>query len=186
VTDRQLLLIVVLGVGVGGLVWARNSFVRLAVRANNAWSDIDVQLRRRYDLVPNLVATVQQYAKHESATFEEVARQRSAVEQANRVANREEAENALEGGLRSVFALAEAYPELRAADNFRDLQRQLVDIENDLQHARRYYNAVVRDLNTKLQSFPIGILGRLTGIREREFFQIDKEVREAHVTASFQ
>ena len=129
---------------------------------------------------------MKQYAAHESDTFEEVARQRTAAQQAEQVGKREDAENALETGLRSVFALAEAYPELRAADNFRDLQRQLVEIEDDLQHARRYYNAVVRDLNTKLESFPVGMLGRLGGIREREFFQIDKEVREAHVSASFQ
>jgi LemA protein len=181
VSDELVIGIIIAGVIVALLVWAYNSFVRLNVRAKNAWADIDVQLRRRRDLIPNIVETVKGYASHEKGTFEEIARLRNLSEQARTVGQQEGAENSLEQGIKTIFALAESYPNLRAAENFQDLQKQLVEVENALQHARRYYNAVVRDLNTKLEMFPIGLLGRITGFREREYFQADKDDREAPV-----
>jgi LemA protein len=178
-SDELVIGIVIAAAVIAVLVWVYNSFVRLRVRALNAWADIDVQLRRRRDLVPNLVETVRGYAEHEKHTFEEIARLRSLSEQARTVGEQEGAENSLEQGLKTVFALAESYPNLRAAENFQDLQKQLVEIEDALQHARRYYNAVVRDLNTRLEMFPIGLLGRITGFKEREYFQAEKDAREA-------
>jgi LemA protein len=177
-TDEMVLGVIVV-VAVGGLLlWAYNSFVRLNVRANNAWSDIDVQLRRRHDLVPLLVEAVKAYAQHERKTFEEVTRLRAESAQARTVGQREQAENPLEEGLKSLIAIAEDYPELKAAHNFLELQHELIEVEDTLQKARRYYNAAVRDLNTRLESFPIGILGRTAGFKEREFFQVGKDVRE--------
>src|SRR5690606_28779159 len=144
----------------------------LKVRAESAWSDIDVQLKRRHDLIPNLVETVKGYAAHEKGTFEAVVNARSRAMSAQGPAARAEAENMLSGALKSLFALAEAYPQLRAAENFGQLQQSLNAIEDAVQNARRYYNAVVRDLNTKIQQFPSNIIARSFGFREREFFEI--------------
>ena len=151
-----------------------NGLVQLKVRAESAWSDIDVQLKRRHDLVPNLVETVKGYASHESGTFEAVVNARSRAMGAQSPAARAEAENMLTGALKSLFALAEAYPQLRAAENFGQLQQQLAGIEDAIQNARRYYNAVVRDLNTKIQQFPSNLIARTFGFREREFFEISE------------
>jgi LemA protein len=150
-----------------------NGLVQLKVRAESAWSDIDVQLKRRHDLVPNLVETVKGYASHERGTLESVVEARSRAMSAQGPASRAEAENVLTGALKSLFALAEAYPQLRAAENFGQLQQQLAGIEDAIQNARRYYNAVVRDLNTKIQQFPSNLVARTFGFREREFFEID-------------
>lgn len=150
-----------------------NGLVQLKVRAESAWSDIDVQLKRRHDLVPNLVETVKGYASHERGTLESVVEARSRAMSAQGPASRAEAENMLTGALKSLFALAEAYPQLRAAENFGQLQQQLAGIEDAIQNARRYYNAVVRDLNTKIQQFPSNLIARTFGFREREFFEID-------------
>lgn len=149
-----------------------NGLVQLKVRAESAWSDIDVQLKRRHDLVPNLVETAKGYASHESGTFEAVVNARSRAMGAQSPAARAEAENMLTGALKSLFALAEAYPQLRAAENFGQLQQQLAGIEDAIQNARRYYNAVVRDLNTKIQQFPSNLIARTFGFQEREFFEI--------------
>lgn len=151
-----------------------NGLVQLKVRAESAWSDIDVQLKRRHDLVPNLVETVKGYASHESGTFEAVVNARSRAMGAQSPAARAEAENMLTGALKSLFALAEAYPQLRAAETFGQLQQQLAGIEDAIQNARRYYNAVVRDLNTKIQQFPSNLIARTFGFREREFFEISE------------
>ncbi|HSK19630.1 MAG TPA: LemA family protein [Longimicrobiales bacterium] len=151
-----------------------NGLVQLKVRAESAWSDIDVQLKRRHDLVPNLVETVKGYASHESGTFEAVVNARSRAMGAQSPAARAEAENMLTGALKSLFALAEAYPQLRAAESFGQLQQQLAGIEDAIQNARRYYNAVVRDLNTKIQQFPSNLIARAFGFREREFFEISE------------
>ena len=151
-----------------------NGLVQLKVRAESAWSDIDVQLKRRHDLVPNLVETVKGYASHESGTFEAVVNARSRAMGAQSPAARAEAENVLTGALKSLFALAEAYPQLRAAESFGALQQQLAGIEDAIQNARRYYNAVVRDLNTKIQQFPSNLIARTFGFREREFFEISE------------
>jgi LemA protein len=157
-----------------------NSLVGLNVKAENAWSDIDVQLKRRYDLIPNVVETVKGYAGHERQTLEAVvnARSRAVSVQNAGPAERSQAEGALTSALRGLFALAEAYPQLRAAENFGQLQATLADIENAIQNARRYYNAVVRDLNTRVQQFPSNLVAGLFGFRNREFFEVPDAQKE--------
>jgi LemA protein len=150
-----------------------NGLVRLKVQCDNAWSDIDVQLKRRYDLIPNLVATVQGYASHEKGTLEGVVAARNQAMSATGPAAKGEAEGVLAGALRQVFALAEAYPQLRAVESFTQLQTSLSQIEDAVQNARRYYNAVVRDLNTKIVVFPSNIIAGMFGIKPREFFEIN-------------
>ena len=154
-----------------------NGLVQLKVRADGAWSDIDVQLKRRYDLVPNLVETVKGYAAHERGTLEAVIDARARAMSAQGPAAKAQAEGELAGALKSLFALAEAYPQLRASENFGQLQQQLGAIEDAVQNARRYYNAVVRDLNTRILQFPSNLVARTFGFREREFFQIGDEAR---------
>jgi LemA protein len=149
-----------------------NGLVQLKVRADGAWSDIDVQLKRRHDLVPNLVETVKGYATHEKGTLEAVIDARARAMSAHGPASQAEAENVLSGALKSLFALAESYPQLRASENFGQLQGSLAAIEDAIQNARRYYNAVVRDLNTKVLQFPSNVVARAFGFREREFFEI--------------
>lgn len=149
-----------------------NSLVQLKVRAEGAWSDIDVQLKRRYDLVPNVVETVKGYAGHEKNTLEAVIQARSRAMNAQGPVAKAEAENVLTGALKSLFALAEAYPQLRAAENFAQLQLMLANIEDDIQNSRRYYNAVVRDLNTRILQFPSNLIARSFGFHQREFFEI--------------
>jgi LemA protein len=157
-----------------------NSLVGLNVRAENAWSDIDVQLKRRYDLIPNVVETVKGYAGHERQTLEAVvnARSRAVSAQSAGPAERGQAEGALTSALRGLFALAEAYPQLRAAENFSQLQATLADIENAIQNARRYYNAVVRDLNTRVQQFPSNLVAGVFGFKNREFFEVPDAQKE--------
>jgi LemA protein len=149
-----------------------NGLVRLKVQADAAWADIDVQLKRRYDLIPNLVETVKGYASHEKGTLEAVIAARSAAMSASGPAAKGEAENQLTGALKSLFALSEAYPQLRAAENFSALQASLSSIEDAIQNARRYYNAVVRDLNTRILTFPSNLVARTFAFREREYFEI--------------
>ena len=164
----------VLGVLVVILAVMYNGLVRLNVQASNAWSDIDVQLKRRTDLIPNVVESVKGYASHERQTLEAVinARNRAVSAQGAGPAERGQAEAALTGALRGLFALAESYPQLRAAENFAQLQNTLAQIEDAVQNARRYYNAVVRDLNTKIQQVPSNIVASLFGFKNREFFEI--------------
>lgn len=151
-----------------------NTFVKLKIRAEEAWADIDVQLKRRYDLIPNLLETVKGYAGHEKAVFEEVTKARSAAMGAQSVEDHAAAENMLSGALKSLFAVAEAYPDLKANQNFMELQRELTDTENKIQAARRFYNAVVRDYNTALQTFPQNIVaGFFPQFKSREFFDLD-------------
>jgi LemA protein len=154
-----------------------NQLVKLKVQADAAWSDIDVQLKRRHDLVPNLVETVKGYATHEKGTLEAVIDARSRAMSATGPADRAAAENMLTGTLKSLFALSESYPQLRAAENFGQLQAQLGSIEDAIQNARRYYNAVVRDLNTKVMQFPSNLIARNFGFTEREFFEMDEAER---------
>jgi LemA protein len=157
-----------------------NGLVRLRVQAENAWADIDVQLKRRYDLIPNLVETVKGYAAHEKQTLEGVIVARNAAMTASGPVAKAEAENMLAGALRQLFALAEAYPQLRAVESFNSLQDSLNEIENHVQNARRYYNAVVRDLNTKIHQFPSNIVAGTFGFNVREFFELqDAAQREA-------
>ena len=164
------------------LIWIYNRFVRLQNIASQAWSDIDVQLRRRYDLIPSLVETVKGYTGHEQDTFERVTQARSkalTAEQEGSPADAAAAENELAGALRSLFAVAEDYPDLKASENFRDLQHELADIEDTIQSARRFYNSAVRDLNTAIESFPHNMAAVLFGVDQREYFEIEeKEARQ--------
>ena len=145
------------------LIGMYNSLVQLRVRCDSAWSDIDVQLKRRHDLIPNLVETVKGYAVHEKGTFENIAKFRSQAMQATTPEGKAVAENQLTGALKSLFAVAENYPELKASEEFTQLQGSLSQTEDSIQNSRRYYNAVVRDLNTKIQSFPTNILASMFG-----------------------
>jgi LemA protein len=155
-----------------------NSLVRLRERADGAWADVDVQLKRRYDLIPNLVETVKGYASHEKDTLERVIQARSSAMAAQGPAAKGEAENMLSGALKSLFALSEAYPQLQAAGGFRDLQASLGQTEQQVASARQYYNAVVRDFNTKTQTFPSVLIARAFGFTEREFFEVAEEEKE--------
>src|SRR2546426_9765850 len=160
------------------LIGMYNSLVQLRVRCDSAWSDIDVQLKRRHDLIPNLVETVKGYAAHEKGTFENIAKFRSQAMQASTPADKAAAENQLTGALKSLFAVAENYPELKASEEFTQLQNSLSQTEDAIQNSRRYYNAVVRDFNTKIQSFPTNILAGMFGFTQRQFFETTETDRE--------
>ena len=162
-----------------------NSLVRLKVTCDNAWADIDVQLKRRYDLIPNLVETVKGYAAHEKGTLEAVINARNRAMTAAGPADKAEAENMLSGALKSLFALSEAYPQLRAVESFTSLQNSLTQIEDAVQNARRYYNAVVRDLNTKIQQFPSNIFANMLGFKPREFFEVTAPAEREAPKVSF-
>jgi len=151
-----------------------NRLVGLNQRSQEAWSDIDVQLKRRTDLIPNLVETVRGYAGHERQTFEQVTRFRTMAMNAGSPEARAQAENQLTQALRSLFAVAEAYPELKASTNFQQLQAELAQIEETVQNSRRYYNAVVRDLNTAIESFPSNVIANTLGFKKRGFFEVDR------------
>jgi LemA protein len=155
------------------LIVLYNRFVRLVNRAKEAWADIEVQLKRRYDLIPNLVSTVKGYATHESTAFEKVTEARAKAISASSVAERGQAENMLQGALKSLFAVSEAYPDLKANQNFLELQRELSDTENKIQAARRFYNTNVRDLNIALESFPGNVIGGAFGFKKNEFFDLE-------------
>ena len=155
-----------------------NSLVKLREQADAAWSDIDVQLKRRHDLIPNLVETVKGYASHEKETLERVIQARNMAMAAQGPEAQGAAENVLTGALESIFALAEAYPQLQAAGGFRDLQASLADIENSVQNARRYYNAVVRDFNTRIAQVPSNIIAQAFRFTKKEFFEIEETERE--------
>ena len=153
-------------------VWAYNRFVMLTNRSEEAWSDIDVQMKRRYDLIPNLVETVKGYAAHEAGTLQKVTEARTKAMGAQTVEEHAAAENMLTGALKSVFALSEAYPDLKANSNFVELQRELSDTENKIQAARRFYNSVVQDLQNALEQFPTNVLAGMFGFKTREFFTL--------------
>ena len=163
----------VVAVLVIALVAMYNGLVNTKIRVDEAWSDISVQLKRRIDLIPNLVETVKGYAKHEKGTFEEVTAARTAMMNANGVAESAKAENMLESALKSIFAVAEAYPDLKANENFKELQAELVDTEDKIQASRRFYNGAVRDLNIKVKTFPTILFAKMLGFVEREFFELD-------------
>jgi LemA protein len=162
-----------------------NGLVRLKVQCDNAWADIDVQLKRRYDLIPNLVETVKGYAAHEKGTLEAVINARNAAMSASGPADKAAAENVLSGTLKSLFALSEAYPQLRAIEGFTSLQNSLTQIEETVQNARRYYNAVVRDLNTKILQFPTNIFAGMLGFKQREFFEVSNAAEREAPKVSF-
>jgi len=153
-------------------IWAYNRFVRLTNRCEEGWSDIDVQMKRRYDLIPNLVETVKGYVKHEAGTLEKVTEARTKAMGAQSVADHAQAENMLTGALKSLFAVAESYPDLKANTNFIELQRELSDTENKIQAARRFYNSVVIELQNALEQFPTNIVGKTFDFATREFFEL--------------
>ena len=162
-----------------------NSLVRLRVLVDNAWADIDVQLKRRHDLIPNLVETVKGYAAHERGTLSDVVDARSKAMSAQTPDAKGDAERGLSAALGKLFALAEAYPQLRAAENFSQLQGSLAQIEEAVQSARRYYNAVVRDFNTKIAQVPWNLLAGIFGFRSREFFQVADDAERAVPSVKF-
>jgi LemA protein len=173
---------ILLGIVILLTVWvilSYNRFVILINRAKEAWSDIDVQLKRRYDLIPNLVNTAKGYATHESATFQKVTEARTTAMGASNVADKGQAENMLTGALKSVFALAEAYPDLKANQNFLELQKELSDTENKIQASRRFYNGNVRDLNISIEAFPGNIIAKVFHFVRMELFTLDEAEAEA-------
>lgn len=165
---------IVVGVIVIALIFIYNSLVRTKLRVDEAWSDITVQLKRRAELIPNLVNAVKGYAKHEKGVFSDVTKARSAVMNAKGPAETAKAENQFQEALKSLFAVAEAYPDLKANENFKHLQEELVDTEDKIQGSRRFYNGAVRDFNTKVQVFPTSLFAGLMGFKTREFFEVDE------------
>lgn len=183
--NTTLILLAVVVVVALWLIATYNGLVRLKNQTDEAWSDIDVQLKRRYDLIPNLVNTVKGYATHESGVFEKVSQARAAAMGAQTPEARAGAENALTNTLKSLFAVAEAYPQLRANENFLKLQDELSDTENKIQASRRFYNGNVRDLNTKLQVFPTNLVASMLGFKERAFFEIENTEERKNVEVKF-
>lgn len=153
--------------------WLYNSLVRLKVRVDEAWSDIEVQLKRRYDLIPNLVNTVKGYAAHEKTVFEDVTEARANALSAQTVNDAAKADNQFQAALKSLFAVAENYPQLRASENFQQLSGEITDTEDKIQAARRFYNGAVRDLNTRIKTFPTNIFAGMLGFKQRDFFDVD-------------
>src|SRR5690242_15704978 len=180
-----IIVLVILVVIVVVLIGMYNSLVQLRVRCDSAWSDIDVQLKRRHDLIPNLVETVKGYAAHEKGTFENIAKSRSQAMQATTPADKAQAETQLSGALKSLFAVAENYPQLRASEHLTSLQGSLNSIEVNIQEARRSYNAVVRDLNTRVQSFPTSTLAGMFGFHTRQFFEMETPADRENVRVKF-
>ncbi|HEX9235989.1 MAG TPA: LemA family protein [Actinomycetota bacterium] len=158
-------------------VFTFNRLVRVRVRTENAWSQIDVQLRRRYDLIPNLIETVKGYAAHERELFEDVARARSQAQSASGVQDQAQAENQVTRSLRQLLAVAENYPQLKANENFLALQEELTGTESKIAYARQFYNDEVASLNTLIQSFPSNLVARMGRFTPREFFEIDEPAR---------
>ena len=174
------IILAVIVVIVAFIIAVYNSLVSLKNKTQEAWADIDVQLKRRYDLIPNLVETVKGYAKHEKGTFEEVTKLRSAAMQATTPGEKAKAENMLTDTLKSLFALAENYPDLKANQNFLDLQNQLSQIEETIQQSRRYYNGNVRDFNIKIETFPNNTFATMLGFKKFDFFEVaEAKEREA-------
>ncbi len=176
------IVLILVGVLVLGGLWLIVVFNGLVASKNHveeAWADIEVQLKRRYDLIPNLVNTVKGYATHESSVFEDVTKARSAAMNAGTPAAHAQAENMLSGTLKSLFAVAESYPDLKASENFGHLQRELVDAEDKIQAARRFYNGNCRDFNTKLQVFPTNMVGNMLGFKTYDFYDAPEVVNEA-------
>lgn len=155
-----------------------NGLITLKNRVDEAWSDIDVQLKRRYDLIPNLINTVKGYAAHEKELLEKITQARAQAMGAQTPGEKQEAENALSGTLKSLFAVSENYPDLKANQNFLELQRELTDTEDKIQASRRFYNGNVRDFNTKLETFPTNVMAGMLNFSKREFFAVDESERE--------
>jgi LemA protein len=180
-----IIILVVAAILVFWMVSMYNRLVRLRNTVKSSWSDIDVQLKKRFDLVPNLVETVKGYAAHEKTVFEKVTQARSLAMQATTPQKMAQAENMLRENLKSLFAVAEAYPDLKANANFLQLQSQLQDLETSIESARRYYNAVVRDYNTLIQSFPSNLIAAQFNFKAEEFFQLESAGERQPVRVSF-
>tara|TARA_B100000745_G_scaffold205743_1_gene136016 strand:+ start:6607 stop:7161 length:555 start_codon:yes stop_codon:yes gene_type:complete len=166
-------------------IFVYNNFIRLMNRVDEAWADISVQLKRRYDLIPNLIETVKGYAAHEKETFAEVTEMRTRAMSAEGMEAQGEAENMLTGALKSLFAVSENYPDLKANENFVELQRELTDTENKIQASRRFYNTNVRDLNTSVESFPNNIMANMFKFGKRDFFELDEEEAREPINVQF-
>lgn len=167
------------------LILTYNGLVRRRFRVREAWSDIDVQLKRRYDLIPNLVETVKGYATHETSAFENVTKARAQALGAQTMHEKEKAENMLSSALKSIFAIAEAYPQLRAVESFTKLQEELSDTENKIQAARRFYNGNVIDYNTKIETFPTNLIASTFGFKKEEFFGLESETEKEPIKVKF-
>ena len=183
-TILWILLAIVVVVGLW-LISTYNGLIQLRNQTDEAWSDIDVQMKRRYDLIPNLVNTIKGYTTHESGVFQQVSEARSAALNAKSLPDKAAAENMLSSTLKSLFAVSEAYPELKANENFLKLQDELSDTENKIQASRRFYNGNVRDLNTKIQVFPTNIIAGMLGFTKREFFEISNASERENVDVKF-
>jgi len=179
------IIIAIVVIVLGWVAAIYNNFIRFVNRTREAWSDIEVQMKRRYDLIPNLVEAVKGYAAHEKGVFEKVTEARTRAMVAQGIKEKGEAENMLSGTLKTLFAVSENYPELKANANFLELQRELSDTENKIQSARRFYNGNVRDLNIKIESFPSNIIASLFGFKKMEFFQLEEEAAKEPVKVSF-
>ena len=171
-------LIIVLAVLALWAIGAFNKFVKLRNIVEEAFSTMDVYMKKRFDLIPNLVETVKGYASHEKGTFESVTKARTAIQEASTVEDRMEAENMLTGTLRTLFAVAEAYPELKANENFMDLQGQLQTVEVDIANSRKYYNATVKEYNTKTEMFPSNIIANIFGFKRKPMFEVEEAERQ--------
>lgn len=180
-----ILLLVIIGAVALMAIGMYNSLVTLRNRCDNGWSQIDVQLRRRYDLIPNLVETVKGYAKHESTVFQNVTQARAAAVNAQTVKEQGQADNVLTGALKSLFAVAENYPELKANQNFLMLQEELAGTESKVAYARQFYNDTVMKFNMRQQVFPSSIIANMFGFKPREYFQIEEEVAKGPVKVQF-
>lgn len=179
------IIVVFIAVFLFGAVLIYNRFITLKNRAQEAWADIDVQLKRRYNLIPNLVETVKGYAAHEKELFEKVTEARTRAMGAKTIKEKGEAENFLSSTLKSLFAVTENYPSLRASENFLELQRELRDTEDKIQAARRFYNTNVRDLNIKIESFPANVIARIFRFTKMEFFEIEEAAARKPVQVKF-
>jgi len=168
------IILIVAAVLVLWVVFAYNRFVKLINRTKEAWADIDVQLKRRYDLIPNLINTVKGYATHESGTFQKITEARTTAMNASGVEEKGKAENMLSDTLKSLFAVAESYPDLKANQNFLELQRELSDTENKIQASRRFYNTNVRDLNIGIESFPANLIAGMFGFSKMDLFELSE------------
>ncbi|MBI5037323.1 MAG: LemA family protein [Candidatus Kerfeldbacteria bacterium] len=175
----------IIAVAILWLIGVYNGLIRLRNQTGEAWSDIDVQLKRRYDLIPNLVETVKGYAKHERELFEKVTQARSQAMSATGIAQKGQAENMLSETLKSLFAVSENYPDLKANQNFLKLQDELSDTENKIQASRRFYNGNVRDFNTKLQVFPNNMVASTMGFKPYEFFEVEEAAEREPVKVQF-
>ncbi|MFA7244009.1 MAG: LemA family protein [Patescibacteria group bacterium] len=179
------IIIIIVAIILIALIAGYNKLVTLKVRSEEAWSDIDVQLKRRYDLIPNLVETVKGYEKHEKEVFENVTKARADALKAGNLTEKGKAENQISEALKSIFAIAENYPQLKANENFGKLQDELTDTEDKIQAARRFYNGNVRELNIAIQSFPSNIIASMFGFKSKELFEVENEAEKQPAKVNF-